>query len=123
MIITTAMESIEKSQQITTGEVQPLKLDAESLLELLYEALGPLYKTKIKLFLTDHISERNKEQLIIEVENEGIYENISVVLTWGEKNTMDALVRNCIEGKIKFKIRIYNGILFFNSMLDVNIKR
>lgn len=117
MVVRTALESIDKRER--------LSINIDSLIELLQEAFTPFRTTKIKLDLISCPSDKDSVSMVMTVTGmNSLYCNLTIKLTFGEEpGTMKAELDTYVKGTILFKVKIYDGVLFFNSILNTNLKR
>lgn len=117
MKVRTALESID-NQELHS-------IDLDSLMGLLQEALAPFHNTKLKLDLISYPSDESSVSMVMTVTGmDSLYCNLTIKLTFGEEpGTMKAELDTYVKGTILFKVKVYDGVLFFNSILNTNLKR
>ena len=117
MKVKTALESRDKREK--------LFINIDSLIELLQEALAPFHYTKLKLDLVSYPSDKDSVSMVMIVMGmNSLYCFLTIKLTFGEEpGTMKAELDTYVKGTILFKVKIYDGVLFFNSILNTNLKR
>ena len=117
MKVKTALESRDKREK--------LFINIDSLMELLQEALAPFHYTKLKLDLVSYPSDKDSVSMVMTVTGmNSLYCNLTIKLTFGEEpGTMKAELNTYVKGTILFKVKIYDGVLFFNSILNTNLKK
>ena len=117
MKVRTALESTDKREK--------LFMNIDSLMELLQEALAPFRTTKIKLDLVSYPSDKDSVSMVMTVTGmNSLYCFLTIKLTFGEEpGTMKAELNTYVKGTILFKVKIYDGVLFFNSILNTNLKK
>jgi hypothetical protein len=117
--------AFETRQGTEATEISTLKIDLKSLTELLYEALAPYHKSPIELSLMEYSSEKTGIDLLFLVSGmNGLNRTFSVWLDWGkERNTINATLNTFVEGFILFSIRILDDTIFFNTILNKDIRK
>lgn len=117
MKVRTALESTDKREK--------LFINIDSLIELLQEAFTPFRTTEIELDLVSYPSDKDSVSMVMTVTGmNSLYCFLTIKLTFGEEpGTMKAELDTYVKGTILFKVKIYDGVLFFNSILNTNLKR
>lgn len=117
MKVRTALESRDKQ------ELHFINID--SLIELLQEALAPFHYAKLKLDLISCPSDKDSVSMVMTVTGmNALYCNLTIKLTFGgDPGTMRAELDTYVKGTILFNVKIYDGVLFFNSILNTNLKK
>lgn len=117
--------AFETRQDIEASQISTLKLDLTSLTELLYEALENYHNSPIELSLMDYSSEKIGIYLTFLVSGTyGLNKGFSVWLNWGkEKNTIEATLDTFLGGSILFNIRILDNTIYFNTILNKDIRK